>query len=94
MMNTSTDGNVESGVLDQWQILCAGVRFTHTPQKICVKITTMELDELFETKRNLEIRIENFFDGEQIYIGDRNYQSLLERLEEVEEEIKEILIIP
>ena len=47
----------------------------------------MELDELFETKRNLEMRIENFFDGEQIYIGDRNYQSLLERLEEVEEEI-------
>lgn len=51
----------------------------------------MELDALFETKRNLENRIENFFDGEQKYSGDRNYQSLLERLEEVEEEIKEIL---
>ena len=51
----------------------------------------MELDALFETKRNLEMRIENFFDGEQKYSGDRNYQSLLERLEEVEEEIKEIL---
>jgi regulator of replication initiation timing len=51
----------------------------------------MELDELFETKRYLENKIENFFDGEQKYTGDRNYQSLLERLEEVEEQIKEIL---
>ena len=51
----------------------------------------MELDELFETKRYLENKIENFFDGEQKYTGDRNYQSLLESLEEVEEQIKEIL---
>ena len=51
----------------------------------------MELDELYETKRYLESKIENFFDGGQKYSGDRNYQSLLERLEEVEEKIKEIL---
>ena len=51
----------------------------------------MELDELYETKRYLENKIENFFDGGQKYSGDGNYQSLLERLEEVEEQIKEIL---
>jgi hypothetical protein len=51
----------------------------------------MELDELYETKSYLENKIENFFDGGQKYSGDRNYQSLLERLEEVEEQIKEIV---
>jgi hypothetical protein len=51
----------------------------------------MELDKLYETKRYLENKIENFFDGEQKYSGDRNYQLLLERMKEVEEQIKEIL---
>jgi hypothetical protein len=50
----------------------------------------MELDELYETKRYLENKIENFFDGGQKYSGDRNYQSLLERLEDVKEQIKAI----
>lgn len=51
----------------------------------------MELDELYETKRNLEAKIENFFSGGEKFSGDRNYQSLLERLSEVEEQINEIL---
>lgn len=51
----------------------------------------IELDELYETKRNLENEIENFFGGEEKYNGDRNYQILLERLEEVKEEIKKML---
>ncbi len=50
----------------------------------------MDLDELYNVKRNLENKIENFFDGEQKYSGDRNYQSLLERLEDVEDQIMEI----
>lgn len=53
----------------------------------------IELDELYETKRNLEHEIENFFGNGQKHSGDRNYQILLERLEEVEEEIKKMLNI-
>jgi|TARA_B110000908_G_scaffold142542_1_gene170795 truncated hemoglobin YjbI len=51
---------------------------------------TMEVEDLFEEKRNLEERIDNFFGGEEKNYGDRGYQSLLERLENVEEQIKEI----
>jgi len=48
------------------------------------------VEDLFEEKRNLEERIDNFFGDEEKYYGDRGYQSLLERLEDVEEQIKEI----
>lgn len=54
----------------------------------------MELDELFEIKRDLEDRISTFFDGDDdgdIHYGDRNYQSLVERLVEVQERIDEII---
>jgi len=49
-----------------------------------------DLDELYEEKRNLESRIENFFDNVyEKHTGDRNYQMLLEQLEDVEEQIRE-----
>lgn len=51
----------------------------------------MELEDLFEEKRNIEERIDNFFGDEEKHYGDRGYQSLLERLEDVEEQIKEII---
>lgn len=50
----------------------------------------MALEDLFEEKRNLDERIDNFFGDEEKHYGDRGYQSLLERLEDVEEQIKEI----
>lgn len=51
----------------------------------------IELDALYVTKRYLENKIDNYFNRVEKYSGDRNYQSLLVRLEEVEEQIKEIL---
>ena len=51
----------------------------------------IELDSLYERKRNLEDRIEHFFDGELIpHYGDRGYQDLCEQLDDVEEQINEL----
>ena len=50
----------------------------------------MELYDLYETKRNLEDRIDNFFGGDTVYSGDRGYQDLLERLDEINSEIEEL----
>lgn len=49
-----------------------------------------DLDTLYEMKRNLENKIENFFGDGQIYNGDRNYQILLEILQKVNEKIETI----
>lgn len=46
------------------------------------------LEDLYDTKRYLENKIENFFGGEQVYHGDRGYQDLLCDLDEVDEEIE------
>ena len=51
---------------------------------------SMELDELFERQSNLEERIANFFNGGEVYSGDRGYQDLLEQLDEVEEQINDL----
>lgn len=49
-----------------------------------------DLDGLNEAKRNIERKIENFFDGDRSpNYGDRGYQDLLERLDEIEQEIAE-----
>jgi len=50
-----------------------------------------EIEELRETKRNLENEIENFFGKGQKYEGDENYQDLLNRLSDIEDEIEELL---
>ena len=49
-----------------------------------------DLNELYATKRKLEDKIENYFDGEQVYTGDEGYQNLLGDLSEVEEKIEEL----
>ena len=52
----------------------------------------IELDELYNRKRDLESRVENFFgDDDNPHYGDRGYQDLLEQLDEVEGEIDELL---
>jgi len=48
------------------------------------------LEILYESKKYLENRIEEYFGDGQIYTGDQGYQDLLQRLDEIEEEIKEL----
>jgi len=45
--------------------------------------------DLYERKRELEKKIKNYFDGEEIHYGDRGYQDLLEQQMSVEMEIQE-----
>ena len=49
-----------------------------------------DLYELYEIRRSLENQIEGFFGDEQKYFGDEGYQDLLERLDEVQDEIEEL----
>lgn len=49
-----------------------------------------ELYDLYETKKYLEDKIDDFFGGDTIYSGDRGYQDLLERLDEINSEIDEL----
>jgi len=50
-----------------------------------------ELHELFDRRRELEERKNNYFgDDEEIFEGDRGYQELWEQLDEVNEQINEI----
>ena len=52
----------------------------------------IELDSLFDRRRELEERKNTFFDGDDDpHYGDRGYQDLLEQLDEVNEDIDEIL---
>lgn len=48
------------------------------------------MEELFERKRNLEERIENYFGDWPKFTGDRGYQDLLVELSEVEEQINQM----
>jgi len=51
----------------------------------------IELDDLFEEKKNVEERMDNFFgDDKSPHYGDRGYQDLCERLNEIQEQIDEI----
>jgi len=52
------------------------------------KFEHYDLDDLYNSRRNLNDRIDNFFGGGQVYHGDRGYQDLLEDLEDVENEIE------
>ena len=54
----------------------------------------MELDDLFSERRDLEERICYFFDEDDASpnYGDRGYQDLLERLEDVNDNINELLV--
>ena len=52
----------------------------------------IELDSLFDRRRELEERKNTFFDGDDDpHYGDRGYQDILEQLDEVNEDIDEIL---
>ena len=52
----------------------------------------MELDDLFEMRRNVEDRISNFFgDDENPHYGDRGYQDLLEEADNLTEQIRELM---
>jgi len=52
----------------------------------------IELDELFERKSILEERRDSFFgDDEYPHHGDRNYQDILEKIDEVNEQINDII---
>ena len=48
------------------------------------------ITELYERKRILEERIENYFGNEQVHTGDRGYQELLQELEAVNEELDDL----
>ena len=53
-------------------------------------IKTFEgFDELEHAKRNLERRIDDYFDGGQVYSGDQGYQDLLNQLSDLEDEIEQ-----
>jgi uncharacterized protein Yka (UPF0111/DUF47 family) len=52
--------------------------------------TTMELEELYDLQRDLQERKDNFFDGGEVFEGDRGYQDIWERLNEVSEQINDI----
>ena len=49
-----------------------------------------DLQDLYNTKRILENKIDDYFGNGQIHTGDRGYQDLLNDLDNNEEEIKEI----
>jgi hypothetical protein len=48
------------------------------------------MEELYERRRNLQKRIDNFFGDDEgnVHYGDRGYQDLLESMVELEMEIK------
>lgn len=51
----------------------------------------MDLESLYERKRSLESRIDNYFGNDpNPHTGDRGYQDLLEQLDDVESEINEL----
>jgi hypothetical protein len=50
----------------------------------------MELEELYNSKRRLENKIDNFLSEIGNHTGDPYYQDLLEDLDMVEEEIEEL----
>ena len=54
----------------------------------------MELDDLFRERRSLEYKIVDFFsdDDTNPNYGDRGYQDLLERLEDVNDNINELQV--
>jgi hypothetical protein len=45
------------------------------------------MDELYERKSNLEERIANYFEDDEVHYGDQGYQDLLEQLVSIEMEI-------
>jgi len=47
------------------------------------------MNELYERRRNLQEKIDNFFGEEEVHYGDQGYQDLLEQLVSVEMEINE-----
>ena len=51
----------------------------------------MEINEYYKTKKILENKIDKYFgDESNPHYGDRGYQDLLEALDYIEEQIKEI----
>jgi hypothetical protein len=53
--------------------------------------TTIELEALYDTQRDLQERADHFFDDcDMQHDGDRNYQDLLERISDISEQINEI----
>jgi len=64
--------------------------YFYTPYSCNTNYILSMLEILYESKKYLENRIEEYFGDGQIYTGDQGYQDLLQRLDEIEEEIEEL----
>jgi len=51
----------------------------------------MELEQLIEHRELITEQLANYFDGDELDIGDYGYQELLDDLERTEEKINDIL---
>lgn len=51
---------------------------------------SLDLNSLYDIKKNLERRIDDYFGGDKVYHGDQGYQDLLSDLEDIESQIEEV----